>query len=165
MMGPRFASLRRICSMDSEKPPLEGYSQSIQHSSLDMLDRGESDDLSNQESNGNIPAVNSNVVQPKEKPEENLDNDQLNADLDNHNARFESLYSQPIDGQEPKQCFSNGNFIAGEPETTFKQQEASCSNSGSSNTSSSSEDSPVNPVLRRSSKTLSFVKRKSKSCI
>lgn len=149
--------------MESEKQPIEGFSESIQRSSLDMLDRGgESDNnLADQENNGNLPAVNSNVIQPKDKPEENIDNDQLNADLDNHNSRFESLYSQPIDGQEPKQCFSNGNFIASEQET-FKQQEASCSNSGSSNTSSSSEDSPVAPVLRRSSKTLSFGRRKSK---
>lgn len=146
--------------MDSEKQPLEGYPESIRRSSLNTLDRNESEILANRETNGNIPAVNSNVIQNRDKPED-IDNEQLNLDLDNHNSRFESLYSQPIDAQEPKQCFNNGNFITGEPET-FKQQEACCSNSGGSNTSSSSEDSPVNPVLRRSSKTLSFGKRKSK---
>lgn len=165
MMGQRIASLRVFFRMEREKQSLEGYPESIRRSSLDTLDRNVSDNLTNRENNGNIPATNSNVIQNRDKPEENLNNEQLNLDLDNHNSRFESIYSQPLDGQdrtekEPKQCFNNGNFIAGEPET-FKQQEACCSNSGGSSTSSSSEDSPVNPVLRRSSKTLSFGRRKS----
>ena len=150
-MGQRFASLREFFRMDSVKQSLEEYPQSIRRPSIDMLDRGDSDNL---EHNGNILAVNANVIQNRDKPEGNLDNEQLNLDLDNHNSRFESIYSHPIDGQEPKQCFNNGNFIAGEQET-FKQPEACCSNSGSS-----SEESPVNPVLRRSTKTLSFGKRK-----
>ncbi|XP_016839572.1 uncharacterized protein LOC100122078 [Nasonia vitripennis] len=160
-MGQRFASLREFFRMDTENHSLEGYPESIRRSSLDTLDRNKADNLENGENNGNLPAVNSNVIQNRNKSEDNLENEQLNQDLDNHNSRFESIYSHPIDGQESKQCFSNGNFIAGEQET-FKPQEACCSNSGSSNTSSSSEDSPVNPVLRRSSKTLPFGKRKSK---
>jgi hypothetical protein len=158
-MGQHFASLRDFFRMENENQSLEGYSESIRHLSLNTLDQSESDNITNRENNGNIPSINFHVIHNRDKPEDNLNND-LNLDVDNHNSRFESIYSQPIDGQEPKQCFNNGNFIAGEQET-FKQEEACCSNSGSSNTSSSSEDSPVNPVFRRSSKTLSFGKRKS----
>ncbi|XP_014219415.1 uncharacterized protein LOC106647502 [Copidosoma floridanum] len=162
-MGQHFASLREFFRMDSDKKPLEGYPKAIRCVSLDMLDQNESINLANQESNGNIPVINSNVIQNRPKSEDGLDNEQLNLDVDNHNSRFESLYSQPVDGQESKQYFNNGNFIAVEQDQTFRQQEACCSNSGGSNTSSSSEDSPVNPVLRRSSKTLSFGRRKTKS--
>ncbi|XP_058793950.1 suppressor of cytokine signaling 7 [Phymastichus coffea] len=111
------------------------------------------------ENNGNVVLVVPVVAVPKLG---NLDNEQqqLNFDFDNHNSRFESLYSQPIDAG---QC--NGNFIDQQQpqqlqlEVYNKAQEACCNSSGS-NASSSSEDSPVNPVLRRSSKTLSFGKRK-----
>lgn len=117
-----------------------------------------------QESNANNNLVVQQVIAVAAasvlKPD-NLDNQQqqLNLDLDNHNSRFESLYSQPIDGTQ--QC--NGNFIEQQQQQLDAydkaQQDVAC-NSAGSNASSSSEDSPVNPVLRRSSKTLSFGKRK-----
>ncbi|XP_011503093.1 PREDICTED: uncharacterized protein LOC105366369 [Ceratosolen solmsi marchali] len=157
-MGQQFASLREFFRMENENQS-EGYSESIRHLSLNTLDQSESDNITNRENNGNISTINFHAIHNRNKADDNLDND-VNLDLDNHNSRFESIYSQPIDGQESKPCFNNGNFIANEQET-FKQ-EACCSNSASSNTSSSSEDSPVNPVFQRSSKTLSFGKRKSK---
>ncbi|CAB0043122.1 unnamed protein product [Trichogramma brassicae] len=96
------------------------------------------------------------------KSEERLDNIRLDSDISNHNSRFETLYSQHRDGQEAKQCqSSNGNFLASEQEA-LKQFEAGNSNSGGSSTSSSSEDNSGNPALRRSSKTLSFGRRKGK---
>ena len=146
--------------MEGEKESLKVYNASNNRSVFDMLAREESESSQENENNGNLPTQNSNVNSRREsKAEDNLDNEQLNLNVDNHNARFESIYSQPIDAQDSKQCCNNGNIVtAAEP--TVKQPESCSSNSGSSNTSSSSEDSPVNPTFRRSSKTLSFGKRK-----
>lgn len=146
--------------MDGERQPTEicasVFSQPLP---LEMVNRDGIDGSPENETNGNVPVVNSNILPNREcKPEENLDNDRLNLDLDNHNSRFESLYSQPVEAQDTKQVCNNGNVAS---ETPYRQQEACCRSSGGSNISSSSEDSPVNPPLRRSSKTLSFGKRKS----
>ena len=62
------------------------------------------------------------------------------------------------EGQGPKKSCSNGNFINSEQESS--KQSDTCCTSGSRNTSSSSEDSPVNPAFRRSSKTLFFGTRR-----
>lgn len=147
--------------MDGERQPTEicasAFSQPLP---LEMVNRDGIDGSPENETNGNVPVMNSNILPNREcKPEGNLDNDRLNLDLDNHNSRFESLYSQPsVEAQDTKQVCNNGNVAS---EMPYRQQEACCSSSGGSNSSSSSEDSPVNPPLRRSSKTLSFGKRKS----
>lgn len=161
MMGQHFASLREFFRMDGERQPTEicasAFSQALPS---EMVNRDSTDGSPENEANGNVPVMNSNILPNREcKPEGNLDNDRLNLDLDNHNSRFESLYSQPVEAHDTKQVCNNGN-VAGE--TTYRQQEACCSSSGGSNSSSSSEDSPVNPPLRRSSKTLSFGRRKSR---
>ncbi|XP_032682012.1 uncharacterized protein LOC116849199 isoform X2 [Odontomachus brunneus] len=161
MMGQHFASLREFFRMDGERQPTEicasAFSQALPS---EMVNRDSTDGSPENEANGNLPVMNSNILPNREcKPEGNLDNDRLNLDLDNHNSRFESLYSQPVEAHDTKQVCNNGN-VAGE--TTYRQQEACCSSSGGSNSSSSSEDSPVNPPLRRSSKTLSFGRRKNK---
>lgn len=148
--------------MDGERQPTEVCANEPGQP-LEMVNRDGSESLPENETNGNVP-VNSNILpnRPECKPEGNLDNDRLNLDIDNHNSRFESLYSQPVEAQDTKQVCNNGNVTS---EPSFRQQqqqqEACCSSSGGSNSSSSSEDSPVNPPLRRSSKTLSFGKRKS----
>ncbi|XP_015603702.1 uncharacterized protein LOC107271796 [Cephus cinctus] len=152
-MGQHLASLRDFFKMDSEKQVELQPEGAYQRSSIDMLYEPENN-TAHLENNGNL--VN------EFKPDGNSNSEQSNLDLDNHNSRFESIYSQPIDAQDSKQvCNRNGNFVASPEPQTFKQ-EPCCSSSGSSNSSSSSEDSPVNPVLRRSSKTLSFGKRRSK---
>lgn len=160
-MGQHFASLREFFRMDSERQPIEicanAFSQPLP---LEMVNHDGTDSLPENETNGNVPVMNSNILPNREcKPGGDLDNDHLNLDLDNHNSRFESLYSQPVETQDTKQVCNNGNVTS---ELSFRQQEACCSSSGGSNSSSSSEDSPINPPLRRSSKTLSFGKRKSK---
>ncbi|KAL2727141.1 suppressor of cytokine signaling 5-like isoform X2 [Vespula squamosa] len=161
-MGQHFASLREFFKMDGEKQSTEIYSNVLQQqSTLEMVDQDDTENLPNYENNGNVPVLNSNVIPNREsKSEGNLGNHNLNLDLDNHNSRFESLYSQPVETQDSKQIRGNGNI--NNPETPFRQQEACSSSSGGSNSSSSSEDSPRTPPLRRSSKTLSFGKRKSK---
>ncbi|XP_046817501.1 suppressor of cytokine signaling 5-like isoform X3 [Vespa crabro] len=161
-MGQHFASLREFFKMDGEKQSTEIYSNVLQQqSTLEMVDQDDAENLPNYENNGNVPVLNFNVIPNREsKSEGNLGNHNLNLDLDNHNSRFESLYSQPVETQDSKQIRGNGNI--NNPETPFRQQEACSSSSGGSNSSSSSEDSPRTPPLRRSSKTLSFGKRKSK---
>lgn len=142
--------------MEGEKQSLQVYNESLHQLSFDMLDQEDSENTQKNENNGNVP--NSNII--SNKPDDNLDNEQLNLDVDNHNSRFESIYSQPIDTQDTKQNCNNGNIVVNAVESSLKQQELCVNNSGSSYTSSSSEDSPVNPSFRRSSKTLSFGKRK-----
>lgn len=161
-MGQHFASLREFFKMDGEKQSTEIYSNVLQQqSTLEMVNQDDAENIPNYENNGNVPVLNSNVIPNREsKSEGNLGNHNLNLDLDNHNSRFESLYSQPVETQDSKQIRGNGNI--NNPETRFRQQEACSSSSGGSNSSSSSEDSPRTPPLRRSSKTLSFGKRKSK---
>lgn len=162
-MGQHFASLREFFRMDGERQSSEVGTNVIYSSQLEMTNQDGIESLHDNENNGNVPVLNSNLILHGEcKLDGNLDNDRLNLDLDNHNSRFETLYSQPVETQDPKQICNNGNVTS---EICFKQQEACCSSSAGSNTSSSSEDSPVNPPLRRSSKTLSFVKRKSKEHI
>lgn len=157
-MGQHFASLRDFFRMEGEKQSIQVYNESLHQLSFNMLDQEESDNTKKNENNGNIHVQNSNII--LNKVDDNLDNEQLNLDVDNHNARFESIYSQPIDSQDSKQNCNNGNIVNDvEP---LKQQESCVNNSGSSNTSSSSEDSPINPSFRRSSKTLSFGRRKGK---
>lgn len=155
-MGQHFASLREFFRMEGEKQSLQVYNESLHQLSFDMLDQEDSENTQKNENNGNVP--NSNII--SNKPDDNLDNEQLNLDVDNHNSRFESIYSQPIDTQDTKQNCNNGNIVVNAVESSLKQQELCVNNSGSSYTSSSSEDSPVNPSFRRSSKTLSFGKRK-----
>lgn len=161
-MGQHFASLRDFFRMDGERQPTEICANALSHPlPLDMVNRDGNESLPDNETNGNVPVTNPNILpnRPECKLEGNLDNDRLNLDVDNHNSRFESLYSQPVETQDTKQVCNNGNVTS---EQSFRQQqEACCSSSGGSNSSSSSEDSPVNPPLRRSSKTLSFGKRKS----
>ncbi|KYQ55227.1 Suppressor of cytokine signaling 5 [Trachymyrmex zeteki] len=162
-MGQHFASLRDFFRMDGERQPTEICANALSHPlPLDMVNRDGNESLPDNETNGNVPVTNPNILpnRPECKLEGNLDNDRLNLDVDNHNSRFESLYSQPVETQDTKQVCNNGNVTS---EQSFRQQqEACCSSSGGSNSSSSSEDSPVNPPLRRSSKTLSFGKRKNK---
>ncbi|KZC10902.1 PREDICTED: uncharacterized protein LOC107189038 [Dufourea novaeangliae] len=159
-MGQHFASLREFFRMDGERQSSEVCSSVIQHSRLDMMNQDDVENMHDDANNGNVPALNSNSILHGEcKMHGILDNDRLNLELDNHNSKFETLYSQPIETQDSKQICSNGNVTS---EIHFKQQEVCCSSSERSNNSSSSEDSPVNPPLRRSSKTLSFGKRKSK---
>ncbi|XP_066596855.1 uncharacterized protein Socs36E [Prorops nasuta] len=157
-MGQHFASLREFFRMDGEKQLTEICTNSNQRPSLDLVNIDDIENLQDLEANGNVPALNSNVLPNRNgKLERNLDNDHLNLDVDNHNSRFESLYSQPVENQDIKQICSNGNINSSE---SFAQQE-NCGSSGGSNSSGSSDDSPLNPPLRRSSKTLSFGKRKS----
>lgn len=146
--------------MDGERESAEICTNAFQPLALEMANRGDTEGLHENENNGNVPVINSNILPNREcKPEGNLDNDPLNLGLDNHNSRFESLYSQPAEAQDIKQICNNGNVIS---DASIRQQEACCSSPGGSNSSSSSsEDSPVNPPLRRSAKTLSFGKRKS----
>ncbi|CAL1688272.1 unnamed protein product [Lasius platythorax] len=162
-MGQHFASLREFFRMDGERQPAEICASALsQPLPLEMVNRDVTESLSENETNGNVPVMNSNILPNRLecKLEGNLDNDRLNLDVDNHNSRFESLYSQPVEAQDTKQVCNNGNVTS---EPSFRQQqEACCSSSGGSNSSSSSEDSPINPPLRRSSKTLSFGKRKNK---
>lgn len=164
-MGQRLASFREFFRMDGNKQHTSETcnTDSNEHADVvfDML--GHNDDIENNltdnENNGNQPVQNLIGSNDENKQSRNVNNEQMS--LDNHNSRFESIYSQPLDvQQESKQVCSNGNFVGGS-ETDFKQQEPCCSSSGS-NSSSSSEDSPINPTLRRTSKTLSFGKRKSK---
>lgn len=161
-MGQHFASLRDFFRMDGDRQSTEICANALGNPlSLDMVNRDGNESLSENETNGNVPVTNPNILpnRPECKLEGNLDNDRLNLDVDNHNTRFESLYSQPVETQDTKQVCNNGNVTN---ESSFRQQqEACCGSSGGSNSSSSSEDSPVNPPLRRSSKTLSFGKRKS----
>ncbi|XP_029156567.1 suppressor of cytokine signaling 5-like isoform X3 [Nylanderia fulva] len=162
-MGQHFASLREFFRMDGERQAAEICASALsQPLPLEMVNRDITESLSENETNGNVPVMNSNILPNRLecKLEGNLDNDRLNLDVDNHNSRFESLYSQPVEAQDTKQVCNNGNVTN---ESSFRQQqEACCSSSSSSNSSSSSEDSPINPPLRRSSKTLSFGKRKNK---
>lgn len=151
-MGQHFASLREFFRMDGERQSSETCTNVIQPTQLEMMNQ---DDIEN--------LLNLSLILHEEcKTDGSLDNDNLNLDLDNHNSKFETLYSQPIETQDSKKIYNNGNIAK---EICFKQQEACCSSSGGSNTSSSSEDSPINPPLRRSSKTLSFGKRKGKKYI
>ncbi|XP_076668259.1 suppressor of cytokine signaling at 36E isoform X2 [Andrena cerasifolii] len=162
MMGQHFASLREFFRMDGERQSSEAGTNVVYSSELEMMNQdGTEGTIHDNENNGNVPVLDSiDLIMLGEcKLDGNLDNDRLNLDLDNHNSRFESLYSQPVETQDTRHICNNGNVTT---EIRFKQQEACCSSSGGSNTSSSSEDSPVNPPLRRSSKTLSFVKRKNK---
>ncbi|CAK9799558.1 Suppressor of cytokine signaling 5 [Anthophora plagiata] len=157
-MGQHLASLREFFRMDGERQSFKACTNVVQPAQLEVMLQLEN--LQDNENNGNVPALNLNLILHEEcKVDGNLDNDHLNLDLDNHNSRFETLYSQPVETQESKEICSNGNVTN---ELCYKQQKACCSSSGDSNTSSRSEDSPVNPPLRRSSKTLSFVKRKGK---
>ncbi|CAK9831224.1 Suppressor of cytokine signaling 5 [Anthophora retusa] len=157
-MGQHLASLREFFRMDGERQSFEACTNVVQPAQLEVMLQLEN--LQDNENNGNVPALNLNLILHEEcKVDGNLDNDHLNLDLDNHNSRFETLYSQPVETQESKEICSNGNVTN---ELCYKQQKACCSSSGDSNTSSRSEDSPINPPLRRSSKTLSFVKRKGK---
>ncbi|XP_070164763.1 suppressor of cytokine signaling 5 isoform X2 [Polyergus mexicanus] len=162
-MGQHFASLREFFRMDGERQPAEICASALsQPLPLEMVNRDVTESLSENETNGNVPVMNSNILPNRLecKLEGNLDNDCLNLDVDNHNSKFESLYSQPVEAQDTKQVCNNGNVTS---EASFRQQqEACCSSSSGSNSSSSSEDSPINPPLRRSSKTLSFGKRKNK---
>lgn len=146
--------------MDGERQSSEACTNVIQPEQLEMMNQDDIGNLHTNENNGNVPALNLRLILHEEcKTDGSLDNDHLNIDLDNHNSRFETLYSQPIETQDSKQICSNGNITR---EICFKQQDACCS---------SSEDSPINPPLRRCSKTLSFGKRKgnvyifSPSCI
>ncbi|PBC33451.1 Suppressor of cytokine signaling [Apis cerana cerana] len=158
-MGQHFASLKEFFRMDNERQSSETCNV-IQPTQLEIMNQDDIENLHNNENNGNVSTLNLSLILHEEcKGDRNLDNDHVNLDLDNHNSRFETLYSQPIETQNSKQICNNGNI---NKEICFKQQEACCSSSGSSNTSSSSEDSPINPSLRRSSKTLSFGKRKGK---
>ena len=162
MMGQHFASLREFFRMDGERQSREAGTNVVYSSELEMMNQdGTEGTIHDNENNGNVPVLDSiDLIMLGEcKLDGNLDNDRLNLDLDNHNSRFESLYSQPVETQDTRHICNNGNVTT---EIRFKQQEACCSSSAGSNTSSSSEDSPVNPPLRRSSKTLSFVKRKNK---
>ncbi|XP_014224227.1 uncharacterized protein LOC106650614 [Trichogramma pretiosum] len=163
-MGQHFASLRETITMDSHKHSLKGY-RVRNCPYADTPERSHPTDLAVQENNGNnLPSnISPNEVRCRiSKSEERLDNIRLDSDISNHNSRFETLYSQHRDAQEAKQCqSSNGNFLASEQEA-LKQFEAGNSNSGGSSTSSSSEDNSGNPALRRSSKTLSFGRRKGK---
>lgn len=134
-MGQRFASLQVLLKMDGKKHHTEQVSSGYDQN----------------ESNGNNVAVLS-IKEIKSDNNESLD-------LDNHNSRFESLYSQPSDNQDSKQrSFSNGNLV----ESTSKQEFSLC-DPGNGNNSCSLQDSNVNPALKRSLKTLSFVKRKGDS--
>lgn len=141
MMGQHLASLREFFRMAGERQSSEVYNN-VQSAQLEITNQDGIESLHDNENNGNVPA--SNLAVHKEcKANGNLDNDCVNLDLDNHNSRFESLYSQPIESHDSKQVCSNGNV---NNEICFKQQET-C---------------PINPPLRRSSKTLSFGKRKGK---
>lgn len=155
-MGQHLASLRYFLKMESERA-LEncGCQTSQPMSIIDVPNVNiEQDSPPVIEDNGNEPSL---LRENEEnKPDENLNNEHLDFGLDNHNSRFESIYSQQIDAQESKSTSNNGNFV------NQKEQEPSCSSNASSNSSSSSEDSPTNLALRRTSKTLSFGKRRGK---
>lgn len=157
IMGQHFASLREFFRMDGERQSSEASINVIQPAQLETMHQDGTENFQNNENNGNVPALNLNLFLHDEcKADGNLDNVRLNLELDNHNSRFETLYSQPVEAQDS--ICSNGNITS---ELCLKQQEVYRSSSGGSNTSSSSEDSPINPPpLRRSSKTLSFGKRK-----
>ncbi|XP_033341169.1 suppressor of cytokine signaling at 36E [Megalopta genalis] len=146
-MGQHFASLREFFRMGGERQSSEVCTSIIQRV-LEMTNQDSTENLHENENNGNVPALNSNSFPRGEcKPDGNLDNDRLNLEVDNHNSKFETLYNQPVDSQDSKQVCSNGNVTS--EILSYKQQ-------------NNSEDSPINPPLRRSSKTLSFGKRKSK---
>ncbi|XP_063990641.1 uncharacterized protein LOC135169507 [Diachasmimorpha longicaudata] len=156
-MGQHLASFREFFRMSGKQA--EACNNDCNNSNVDEMGNNEIDNRNN-ESNGN-QSGHSILVNEDTKQNRNIDNEQLNLSLDNHNARFETIYSQPIESQEQGKICSNGNF-GGNNEVDLKQQEPGCSSSGGSNNSSSAEDSPGNPMLRRTSKTLSFGKRKSK---
>lgn len=208
-MGQHLASFREFFRMDGNKKKNSEiqklssdhqlycdhhhhHQQStiVKNTTYDMLNQSNDNNLSTIESNGNEPIGNLIMENNDNKQNQNMDNEQLNSSLDNHNSRFESIYSQPIDAQDVKQTCNNGNFVASldDAEVVVKQQEPCCSaesggvnggsstssnssSSSSSSTSSSSnnscsssscEDSPITPALKRTSKTLSFGRRKSK---
>ncbi|XP_034935875.1 uncharacterized protein [Chelonus insularis] len=158
-MGQHFASFRDFFRMDNKQQSPEACNINSEDNKPDCDMSRQNNDIENivdNENNGNL--ANNSIVADENKQIRN-NNEQLN--LENHNTRFESIYSQPLDTQqESKQVCNNGNFVTGS-ENELKQQEPCCSNSGS-NSSSSSEDSSLDPALRRTSKTLSFGKRKSK---
>nr|ACE75293.1 hypothetical protein GFP_L1_0160 [Glyptapanteles flavicoxis] len=136
----------------------EAVADDNQHASAYVMPSNDNIEITgDNENNGN--EFNNPIADENKEQNRNLNIEEFN--LENHNSRFESIYSQPLDSTTTiqdtgKACNNNGNFVA--PETEFKQQEPCCSSSGSS----SSEDSSADPALRRTSKTLSFVKRKSK---
>ncbi|XP_046491704.1 suppressor of cytokine signaling 5 isoform X2 [Neodiprion pinetum] len=158
-MGQRLASLRNFFKMDSEKSELKNSANVTRQSTptTDMPNQ-------NAEDNGNVELPPNETENTQNKSDENLNNERLDLGLDNHNSRFESIYSQQIDSQESKSTCNNGNFVP-QSEAQLKPQAASCSSSSSSSSSNSSitsEDSPTNLPLRRTSKTLSFGKRRGK---
>lgn len=158
-MGQRFASLKEFFRMEGEKSAVTACPNVIQSISLDMVNQEGIENFPVNKNNGNPLVPNSQITLSREtKPDENL-NERLNLNLDNHNTRFESLYSQPVEALDTKQVSFNGN--TNNSEALFRPREVCCSSCGGSNSSSSSEDSPINLPLRRSSKTLSFGKRKS----
>lgn len=170
-MGQHLASLRIFLKMEGERSLTNTASITQPISSMDLSNfnaeqtppRLTVEDNGNEESgNDNEPeSLRVGEIESKEnKPDENLNNEPLDFGLDNHNSRFESIYSQQIDSQDQKPACDNGNFVSQSSDTSQRHQEASCSSTGSSNSSSSSEDSPTNQALRRTSKTLSFGKRR-----
>ncbi|XP_057320000.1 suppressor of cytokine signaling 4 [Microplitis mediator] len=179
-MGQRFASFREFFKMDSKQShhhqqleqdhqqTSEAGTDDNQHASAYVMPNNEDiENTGDNENNGN--QLDNSLADENKEQNRNINNEELN--LENHNSRFESIYSQPLDSTTTtttttntiqdntnKACNNNGNFV-GATETEFKQQqEPCCSSSGSS----SSEDSSADPSLRRTSKTLSFVKRKCK---
>ncbi|KAF7989776.1 hypothetical protein HCN44_008450 [Aphidius gifuensis] len=196
-----------------------------QNMTYDMLSQNKynNNNISNVENNENQQDTNITFDNNENKDIQIVDddNEEINNPLDNnHNSRFESIYSQQIDAQDVKQvCNNNSNFVTNTTDTEMikqqqQQQEPCCSASsgdgnssststnssgssggsggssssssvagcgdggssgssgstggrggvdgGSSSSNSSSEDNTVNPTFKRTSKTLSFVKRKTK---
>ncbi|XP_012268030.2 uncharacterized protein LOC105692998 [Athalia rosae] len=166
MMGQHLASLPNLSKMDSEPKSLGNSADVLLDQSVIDMPNFNTEQVSHvTENNGNVPTMAVNEAENDEnKADQNLDNGQLNFGVDNHNSRFESIYSQQIDAQDSRSICINGNFVPQSDSVPNKQQEASCgsSSTGSSNSSSSSEDSPTNLAFRRTSKTLSFGKRRGK---
>lgn len=132
MMGQHFASLREFFRMDGERQSSEAGTNVAYSSELEMMNQdGTEGTIHDNENNGNVPVLDSiDLIMLGEcKLDGNLDNDRLNLDLDNHNSRFESLYSQPVETQDTRHICNNGNVTT---EIRFKQQEACCSSSGGS---------------------------------
>lgn len=165
-MGQHLASFREFFRMDGERSSTDVYAEGRQQRcQFNMSEHQVTDNERGHynESNGNEPTQNVNKDSNNEAElNANLvDNPESDLSFDNHNSRFESIYSQAIDqAQESTQDSSNGNF-ASSAEGDFKR-EARSGSSSSGNSSSSSEDSPVNPPSRRAPKTLSFGKQKIK---
>ena len=162
-MGQHLASFRELFRMEGERLNSEAYAEDSRRASINMVVRDDFESSDNENGNDSRERLDEIVTNNEtgSKDNGNLDNDQLDLSLDNRNLKFESIYSQPLDTQEVRPVCSNGNFIG--PNVEYREEEgACCSSSGSSNSSSSSEDSPANPTLRRTTKTLSFVKHKGK---